>query len=298
MRYLCSQQPPSVILENVLGLKGPNLCCALQCLSESGYIAHVEELCTLSFFLPQARRRIYICGLRRDLCHACGISEAYVHDQMAKMFAALQSGNACLSLDDVLLPDTHPAVQRYLDASSGKSHAKNDRDKWVGQHIESAGLESWLSAGVGCMDPELAEYFPGYNELSHRQLDMMQTLGLELPDRETGRVRIANISQTERFCTITENQAPTLTPGGYYLLLDRVRLDCIKEALICQANLWCLCPQRSRTQATTAYSHHRHQDAIISICLQHPVAFGIHLNGLFQSVVLVSYVPMVNNCVN
>ena len=156
---------------------------------------------------------------------AAGLSEKHFVDSMAHLINILGSGNKMLSLDDILLHDSHPAVVKHIRQStreSSQSSQPGTRDSWIDKHIQKKGLLHWLETqqSQGQIDI-LAMSFPGVRTLTRRQLDICNALDIDLPDPQG---RIINLSQTLAFTSVNPcSHVGTITPEGQFLLADRIR---------------------------------------------------------------------------
>ena len=219
--YILNHGPLVFVLENVIGLTGENLKECLRLLRLAGYWVSVHTVNAATVFLPQERNRLWIVGVRTDL--ACKFdshlaTEPMYEQFMASTLAVLTTGNECLDVDDFLLDDTDAAVINDI-ADHSSHHANPGKDKWIDKHIAYMGLSAWL-ASTSILDPELDLLYPGLATFTPRQLDLCECLCVPLPDPQG---RIVNVSQSLDFCHATpHNRIGTITPGGRFLLADRV----------------------------------------------------------------------------
>lgn len=99
---LRSYQPKMFLLENVQKLrnlgKGETLAMIVNELELAGYHTHILDLCASDFGVPQQRRRIFFCGIRKD-------------SGKKKILPSLQS----ISLSDSNYPTTWHLLERDMD---------------------------------------------------------------------------------------------------------------------------------------------------------------------------------------
>ena len=192
-----------------------------------GYAVHTVELNTLDHFLPQHRVRLWIMGARRDTFTG-KLTESEVEQLFHTITTNLsQPPNVRLSLGDVLLAETHPAIARMLDLASAAPECLSEgransakRVKWASDHIDMVGVDQWIDNRLH-IDEQLLQMYPGFKLLTSRQLDLALTRGISLP---TENDVCLNLSQTAHFATLSKGYTSTITPKGWFFLCNRVRL--------------------------------------------------------------------------
>ena len=133
------------------------------------------EVNTIEFFLPQSRPRLYIMGVRADI--VAGIPARLVTQFLSGFVQRMSSNNDAdrLTMSDVLLPETHPAIMRW-NANCTDKEAPDEtlqpskRLKWADQHMQRVGVDAWLDMRVH-YEPEMLDMFPGLKSLTVRQRD-------------------------------------------------------------------------------------------------------------------------------
>ncbi|MBC2607367.1 DNA cytosine methyltransferase [Pelagicoccus albus] len=105
MRLVSAKKPKAVFLENVANYvkhqNGETLRRTIDMLESAGYVAKWAVLNASDHGVPQARKRLYIVGIRNDL-------------DGGKVFAFPEPTSAVVKLKDILLPTDSTNAQRIL----------------------------------------------------------------------------------------------------------------------------------------------------------------------------------------
>jgi hypothetical protein len=227
--------PKIAIFENVIGfLKGDNAKCLTYLCNTVGYMVVIMDLNTINFFLPQFRPRVWIACYRKCFLMDAGVSESDATAFLLSMVDRLGSGNASLTLDDVLLPETDPAVCRYLrlchdmpgpysnGGASGRNGGASGGASWLDDHMGINGVDAWLDQETFILDELDFEIFPGFKHLTLRQCDLLQHKGIrKLP---LVPARIVNVSQAMKRAQVAEEATHTVTPHSELFHTGRCRL--------------------------------------------------------------------------
>lgn len=188
-----------MILENVKRLSAPgldgssNLDHCVTLLRENHFEVMVCEVDSKIFGRPHSRPRLYLLCLCRHQLQLVGKEAKEIFTTMSAVLDLL-TGHQPLHLDQLLLPESHPsilALYRGLEEKGQKGDddslpppAKRSKTKWAVKHslaFDAAGLD-W-TARSPFRDPTLTCLFPGALELTHRQIDLLDRLNVQLPEQ-------------------------------------------------------------------------------------------------------------------
>lgn len=145
---------------------------------------------------PHSRARVYIVCLCLSMLAEGGMTEDAAASQIIESMSRF-AGHSPVSLDDCLLPESHPLVlghYRRLDAAvsthktsiqDSPPRKRHRRSNGASKHCEffqEHGLDWTLPSPY--KDPKLAEVFPGIRDLHDRQIDVLQKLHIRLPEAQ------------------------------------------------------------------------------------------------------------------
>ena len=229
--YLILHQPNLVILENVCGIatlaKGKVLAEVLHLLDRAGYIVVHRRLNAKDFFVPQCRWRIWFVCVSKTFVAESNFSPDFVKIYLNQMMDLIGSNNQPLHMDDVLLSEADPAVQRHLGVCENFRHRKTSAIEWMEQRISSVG-ESWFDSEFDIVDPETAALYPEYKTLTYRQLDLLRYSNVSLPSYPC---QILDINNSATFGGATTiGYIGACTPKGQFFMSDRVR-TCVVDGI-------------------------------------------------------------------
>ena len=77
-----------------------------------GLYVKVWELCPKIFGWPQARKRLWMLGVKRERLQSLGMDEAEAGRKLTDMMNRL-AGSSLTPIDQVLLPDAHEVIDRW-----------------------------------------------------------------------------------------------------------------------------------------------------------------------------------------
>lgn len=247
IEYLQHHDLDWAVLENVLGLRRTNSsgCSNLQSCRESlraaGYFVQVLELDSLMFGQLHSRGRLYLVCIKLKLLEDVNVDENLAGNMLRKTMDRLV-GMSSVDIDDVILPEAHPLVQRYMrqlmeEPAAHSSSSRSDEhvgkrlkgSSWAAAHaakFASAGLD-WTQA-TPFKDPDLRQLFPGVRALTDRQIDVLQASGVSLPDAQR---RVVDVSMSIDWASSTVGRAGCFSSGSQLWLGHRGRLSLGVEAL-------------------------------------------------------------------
>jgi len=214
------------IFENVLGLKGQNLVTVKHMCGLVGYVIFDYELNTNDYYLPQRRPRIWLLAYSKTALQSAGASAGEAHSFLANIMNTLGENNPCLSLDEVLLPETSPNVIEYLDECSSLQGPYGmglgtQKVGWLEAYFSAGGLDAWLDRSARLFDMEDAELFPGVNVLTLRQCDTIQLKGVDkLPFSPA---HIINVNHSLSWAGLSEGRSCAVVPNAQLSHTERCR---------------------------------------------------------------------------
>lgn len=253
------------IFENTPGLATPpvdskthrplgpdNLSTAGYLLDRAGFVLKAFQLTPLLFGVPQSRQRFWMPCFRRIMLEARGL-DAEEANRILDSVMDRCVGSMPMDLEAFLLPETSTevieylrncAVQRHIDdgnmnaalaSSSGLlverlatglaagQKRKAAPPQWPVKHWEAAGL-AWLRMRPFNDSDYLC--FPGLSALSHREAEVLQLMGVRLPEKPG---RIIELSQSYGRNTAMSSVSPAVTPSGRRFSTSRGRLLLAEE---------------------------------------------------------------------
>jgi len=97
--------------------------------------------------------RIWIVGVSKALLSLSHISPDIATDFLQQIVNRMSHGNEMLQMDEILLPETDPAVQLHLSQCQQHCHLKSSSMDWMEKHIAVMGDASppsfgWLYDGI------------------------------------------------------------------------------------------------------------------------------------------------------
>ena len=128
---LQANSSPSFLLENVLGLLRDDqlgeVLAALRAIGP-GYWVHFWKHCPVQHHgFPQSRWRIWIIGVRIDLCLAAGLETGACEEYCDQILDCIRQDWERMDIRSMLLPDDHEAiVQSFVEAHAKVARKKSD----------------------------------------------------------------------------------------------------------------------------------------------------------------------------
>lgn len=112
-RYIDAHHPKMFLLENVKGIQMQvdDILCVFSAIN---YFVFTVPMNSMKLFLPQNRARLWFIGFSRDFLDTIGVDIGELEAAFRKIVEVLEDGNELMPLGQVLLPETHPAIDRYL----------------------------------------------------------------------------------------------------------------------------------------------------------------------------------------
>jgi len=238
-----------VIFENVMGLlKGSNIATIKARLLEVGFCFRAWVLCPTFFGGTQQRGRVWMICFR--LSYFDGSNEDALWE-VAQSVMSASVGHPATALDDTLLLDNHWAVQTFNKIMSQKKAAPlphlvtdkkllhRDTKCWK-QSLDIAmakgHVREWMAGTFQQeLTPDLLDAFPGLREVTTRQWDVLQAVGVKsLPEHTS---RVLDITQSPSMSAPAVESSNCITPQGIQFHTKKCRRFLGMEAMRLQ-NIW------------------------------------------------------------
>ena len=227
---LQANSSPSFLLENVLGLLRDDqlgeVLAALRAIGP-GYWVHFWRHCPVQHHgFPQSRWRIWIIGVRIDLCLAAGLETGACEEYCDQILDCIRQDWERMDIRSMLLPDDHEAIVQSLVEAHAKVARKNDSIysssssglQWTRHHATLARRPFSAPSSYTAWDSSDDQKYPHYVLLPLRDNSLLDLSGIRFPD---SRSIIIDTSQAD--AQSATDCSPIITPKGRYWVCWKAR---------------------------------------------------------------------------